>query len=162
MDFEEKIRELHQEGTIPMVKAAEILGISRFQLKDILDVMGLVWPRVSRGGKYTIDGITDTLENHAKRYNTTVAGVRWSLSRGLPVEAKRFNPVTADEALRFLILRQQGNNIKESAKKVGRPPNTLHRAVRKFFPDGISSVNKNTLQKAAANESVVMKANRRA
>lgn len=162
MDFEQRVRDLHASGTLSLTKAAEALGISRFALKDLIVVMGLVWPKVSRGGKHTIDGVTDTLANHAKRYNTTIAGVRWSLERGIPVEPKRFSPVTAEEALRFIIFKQEGNSVKASAEKVGRPSNTLRRAANKFFPDGIAHVSAHTLRKAAANEETARQEKRRA
>lgn len=162
MDFEARVRELHQSETYSLSKAAQLLGVSRFHLKDIINAMGLVWPKVSRGGKHTVNGITDTLENHAKRHNTTVAGIRWSLQRGLPIGPKRFKPVTANEALNFIIFQQEGNNVKVSAEKVGRPTSTLRRAVKKYFPDGVFQINERTMAISAANESESSQTKRRA
>lgn len=154
MSFEVKLLEMHASGKVSLTQAAKNLGICRFKLRSILDSMNLVWPQAPRSGKHTINGITDTLENHAKRHKTTVASLRWSLSRGLPIRAPSFNPIEEEEMLAFLLLQESGMTVKKSAETVGRPRASIQRAIKQTFPEGLSGISKKRLEKIAANEGI--------
>ena len=150
MDLEAQIRELHASKKVSLTKAAEQLGMSRFSLKDIVDVMGLVWPKVPRGnGTYVIDGVKDTLAGHAVRYDTTIAVIRWRLQKKQPLGPPKYVKVTPEETRKFMLLRQEGKTAVAAAKEVGRPYATMRLAVKKFYPNGMTEINEKHRKQAA-------------
>lgn len=151
MGLEEKIRKYCSSGDLSLTKAAEELGISRFKLSFIVSCLGLVWPTVSRPGIHELDGIKDTLKNHAKRHGTTVGAIRWKLGQRYTKPRKKA-PITVEEALQFVFLRQSGLSNIDAAKKIGRANSTLRNAVQKYFPLGMSSITREMLIRPSAND----------
>lgn len=133
MDILEDIKRLKESG-ISRTKAAEALGMPRFKLEEILEVVGIDWPKQG-GPTYDIDGVTRTIQAHANTLGVPASTIRQRLKDGRdPTAPSAIVPVTLDEANAYAELRKAGVPAWEAAKQMGRPYNTLKNAAKKFVP----------------------------
>jgi len=143
MDIEDQIKKLKESG-ISRTKAALALGVSKDKLDDMLELLELDWKPRIRGGSYVIDGVTDTLHNHAKALGVPPTTLRQRLNEGRdPVKPVLVPQITCEEVEQFALLRRDGVTVSKAAEIVGKAASNLHNAARKLIPDyeAISSSN---------------------
>jgi len=134
MDILEDIKRLKESG-ISRTKAAEALGMPRFKLEEILEVVGIDWPKQG-GPTYDIDGVTRTIQAHANKLGLPASTIRQRLKDGRdPTAPSAIVPITPDEANTYAELRKAGVGAWEAARQVGRPYNSLKNAARRHVPD---------------------------
>lgn len=134
MNLEQELRRLKDEGH-SKTKAAAALGMTRWKLEGILEVLAIDWPK-QRQGSYEVNGLRRTLEQHASKSELSPSGVRRRLLQGQDIAApSKIVPVTEAEAARFVEMRRTGMPAWEAAQAMGRPYNTLKNAAKKFVPD---------------------------
>jgi len=134
MNILEDLQRLKDSG-ISRTKAAEALGMPRFKLEEILEVVGIDWPK-QVGGTVEIDGVVKTLHAHAEALGVPPTTLRQRLKAGSDLTGpSKIVPVTSEEAHAFAELRKDGVPAWEAARQMGRPYNTLKNAAKKFVPD---------------------------
>lgn len=135
MDIEDQIKKLKESG-ISRTRAALAIGVSRDRLDDMLEVLELDWKPRIRGGTYVIDGVTDTLQSHAKALGVPPTTLRQRLTEGRDlVKPILVADITSEEAVRFAQLRKEGVTVSKAAEIVGRAASNLRNAAKKLIPD---------------------------
>jgi lambda repressor-like predicted transcriptional regulator len=135
MNIEDDIARLRASG-ISRTKAAQALGLQKWQLDAMLEVLEIEWKPRIRGGTYVIDGVTDTLDGHAQALGVAPTTLRQRLQAGNDLTAPPANtPVSSEEAHAFAELRKAGVAAWDAAKQIGRPYNTLKNAAKKYVKD---------------------------
>lgn len=135
MDLEEELKQLRESG-ISRAKAAKAIGVTPERLKDYLEILDLDWqPRVGMG-TVVINGVKDSLHNHAKALGVAPTTLRQRLDRKQdPTQRVQAMPITSEEAHHFAQLRRGGATGVEAARVIGRPAQNLRRAARKLVQD---------------------------
>ena len=132
-ELENRIREAHARR-ISSAIAADLCGISVCKLKRIARLLGLDWPN-TKAKPVTIDGITDSVNGHARRLGMSAGCLAWRLDRyGTPhpeyIRGRR--PAGLE---RFVELRRQGLPAWEAAAKAGDTYTRLDKWAKAEFGD---------------------------
>lgn len=135
MNIKTQIMELHASG-MSRTKAAKHIGVPKEKFDAMLDILKIEWKPRIRGGNIEINGVKDTLENHAKRQGISPHALRYRLAKDKPLnDPAPAKQVTQQEAERFYLLRKEGVPAWDAANQVGRPYQTLRIAAKRLFPD---------------------------
>ncbi len=137
VNIEDEIRKL-RESRLSRTAAAKALNVDLSKFDLMLEAIDLDWDhKIVRGtAKYEINGVRDTLENHANRLGVGVGALRWRLAQNQDLEGpSKIPPITEEEAASFVQLRKEGLSALQAAEQVGRPYNTLKNAAKRMFPE---------------------------
>ena len=133
LNIETELRRL-REKNIPRTVAAELLGMTYPRFCRLIRLHNIDWPKWAGSKRITVDGITATIGEHARRLGINPKNATFRASSGLEIRQARIF-ITPEKVARYIELRRAGVAPNDAAARVGHSYSRLHIRAKRISPE---------------------------